>query len=223
MAAPLRFYFDYISPYAYLAWQWVGEVCAEHDVELEVIPVLFAGLLGHWGHLGPAEIPPKRAFVFRDAYRIASLNQVPINLPDTHPFNPLVALRVSSREVAGEDQHAIIDALWNKIWGEGVSPTSPQIIIDTLNEAGFDGASLVEAASEPTAKQVLKDNTAVFIEEGGFGVPGFTYEGELFWGNDQRPYIERWLGGDRGYDPEVLEELIAREFGVRRKQRQGSE
>ena len=65
--------------------------------------------------------------------------------------------------------------------------------------------------------RALKDNTEAFIKEGGFGVPGFLYEGELFWGNDQRPYIERWLRGERGYDPELLDALIAQKFGVRRK------
>jgi len=217
MTPTLRFYFDYISPYAYLAWQWVGDMCAEHGVELEPIPVLFAGLLGHWGHLGPAEIPPKRAFVFRDAYRIASLNDVPIALPDTHPFNPLVALRVSTLEVAGEQQQEVIEALWQHIWGKGISPSSPQIVAEALDKAGLDGKSLVAKTSSPEVKQALKDNTASFIEEGGFGVPGFLYEGELFWGNNQRPYIERWLKGERGYDPELLDTLIAQKFGVRRK------
>ena len=68
----LDFYFDYISPYAYFAWFNVKALCDRRGLDLYAHPVLFAGLLNHWGQLGPAEIPPKREFVFKDAARYAA-------------------------------------------------------------------------------------------------------------------------------------------------------
>ncbi|MBZ0254120.1 MAG: DsbA family protein, partial [Candidatus Methylomirabilis sp.] len=115
----LSFYFDYLSPYAYLAWTRIGPLAARRGLRLEPRPVLFAGLLKHWAHRGPAEIPPKRTFIFKDALRTAALWGVPMACPRMHPFNPLPALRLSLAEVAGPDRTRVIEAIFRAGWGEG--------------------------------------------------------------------------------------------------------
>ena len=94
MSAPIEFWFDFISPYAYLAWQRIHPVVEAHGRALIYRPVLFAGLLDHWGQLGPAEIPPKREFVFRQVLRRAAALGVPLEPPPSHPFNSLLGLRL---------------------------------------------------------------------------------------------------------------------------------
>ncbi|MBW2416773.1 MAG: DsbA family protein, partial [Deltaproteobacteria bacterium] len=117
--ARLDFYFDYLSPYAYLAALEIGPLCERHGAALHWRPVLFAGLLNHWGQRGPAEIPSKGLHAFKDTLRYALARKVPLRSPRHHPFNPLHALRVSMAEVAGADQPRVIAALFELGWGRG--------------------------------------------------------------------------------------------------------
>ncbi len=213
----LTYHFDYLSPYAYLAWTWVRELCADRDLELVAEPTLLGVLLAHHKHLGPAEIPPKREFVFRDVLRVARHMGVPIAQPRVHPFNSIHALRVSLREVAGADQLAVIDALWQATWVTGADLASAEDVAQVLDAAGFDGAALVERSQTPEAKLMLRDRMTTAIQRGVFGVPTFFVGEELFWGNDQRRWIEACLDGDRGYDEAQLQRFLATPFGVRRK------
>src|SRR5690554_5088901 len=112
MSAPIEFWFDFISPYAYLAWQRIHPVVEAHGRALIYRPVLFAGLLDHWGQLGPAEIPPKREFVFRQVLRRAAALGVPLEPPPSHPFNSLLGLRLACLELPPADRRRLIDQLY---------------------------------------------------------------------------------------------------------------
>lgn len=213
----LTYYFDYLSPYSFFGWQWIGDFCEEHDLTLRAEPVLLGALLSHWGHKGPAEIPAKREFAFRDCLRVAGEMGLEFRMPKHHPFNPLPSLRVSLREVAGDDQHRVIDTLWNAGWQEGADLGSPDVIASVLSKAGLDGAALVEKTADPAVKEALKTTTGEAIERGVFGVPTFIVGGELFWGNDQREPLRRWVvDGDPGYLAEDLQRLLSRESTIRR-------
>jgi 2-hydroxychromene-2-carboxylate isomerase len=194
----VEFFFDYLSPYVYLAWPRVRRLCAERGAALVVRPVLFAGLLNHWGQLGPAEIPPKSLFVLKDCARRAALSGMPLRVPRFHPFNPLTALRVSLVEVAGTDQARVIDALFSAGWGEGGDIGSAEEIARVLDRAGMDGQALVTRAADPSVKAALRAATEDAVGRGVFGIPTMIVEGELFWGNDQIETIDRYL---RGADP----------------------
>src|SRR5690349_6890439 len=93
--ATIRFYFDYESPNAYLAWTQLPQLAARHGYAVEARPVLYAGLLEAHGQLGPAEIPAKGRWMSRNLARKARLLGVPLNPPAFLPFNPLLALRIS--------------------------------------------------------------------------------------------------------------------------------
>ena len=108
----MTFYFDFISPYGYLAWTQIHALAAKHDRTVQPVPVLFAGLLKAWGHKGPAEIPPKRAYVARDIVRNARVLGQPIRVPPQHPFNPLLALRVASLEMSASTRNALVNGLF---------------------------------------------------------------------------------------------------------------
>ncbi|MBO6939769.1 MAG: 2-hydroxychromene-2-carboxylate isomerase [Deltaproteobacteria bacterium] len=199
MTARVRFYFDFISPYAYLAWSDAKALAARTDTEVSFEPILFAGLLNHWGQLGPAEIGPKKRFTFRDAYRRAHDRGLSLTPPATHPFNPLTALRLAQPEVAGDLQTAIVDTLYHHAWGEGGELGDPKAIAEALTRAGLD-ATLVERTQDPAVKERLKARTADAVERGVFGVPTFLAERdgetELFWGHDRFRDLERWIAGE---------------------------
>jgi 2-hydroxychromene-2-carboxylate isomerase len=213
------FYFDFVSPYAYFAWLHARPRCAGAGVRLVPRPVLLAGLLAHHGHLGPAEIPAKRAYLLRDTLRYAGRHRIPFEMPRPHPFNPLAALRLSVPEVAGAHQERIIDALWRAGWAEGQDLADPDRLRAILDAAGLDGAALVEAAGSSEAKEALRRHTGDAIARGVFGVPSFHVDGELFWGNDRVDDLCEYLAGDDPLDRPKLAELMARPPGVQRTRR----
>ena len=200
MATRVRFFFDFISPYAYLAWPDAERLAGRADLEVSFEPILFAGLLNHWGQLGPAEIGPKRRFTFKDAFRRAHDRGVPLVPPATHPFNPLRALRVAQAEVAGEQQAAVIGTFYRLAWGEGGELSDPEELRRALVGSAIDPA-LLERADDPAVKEALKKRTAEAVELGVFGVPTYVAIGEqrppeVFWGHDRLGDLERWLAGE---------------------------
>jgi 2-hydroxychromene-2-carboxylate isomerase len=192
---PVEFFFDYLSPYAYLAWPRIRELCERRGASLRVTPILLAGLLNRWGQLGPAEVLPKGLFVFKDCARKAAVQGIPFRSPRFHPFKPLTALRVSQRVVAGDDQARVIDALFRGGWGEGADLGSDEAIVELLERAGVDGKALVLRVTDPSVKAELRDSTERAVEQGVFGVPTVLVGSELFWGNDQIDFIDRRLSG----------------------------
>ncbi|MBV1862657.1 MAG: 2-hydroxychromene-2-carboxylate isomerase [Nannocystaceae bacterium] len=204
MARTLRFSFDFISPYAYLAWARLHDFAARHHLDLELEPVLFAALLNAWGHKGPAEIPPKRIYTFKHVVRLAADQGMPLRPPPAHPFNPLLGLRLAALELPSVQQRTIIDVLYARVWASGEGITDSEAVAKALTNAGLDGPGLVEAASSNPAKARLKAFTAAALERGVFGVPTYEIDGELFWGQDSIHHIERFLRGEDPARPNVV-------------------
>lgn len=201
-APPLRFYFDFISPYAYVGWTLVHALADRHGREVEAVPILFAALLDANGNKGPAEIPSKRVYIWKDVLRTARVLGVPLTPPPAHPFNPLLALRIVSSLDAVADRKRATDALYAAAWGGGHGDhhgvTDPRSVAEILASAGFDGPALVALASTEAAKARVRDQTTEALARGVFGVPTLFVDGELFWGVDSFGHAERRL---RGEDP----------------------
>jgi 2-hydroxychromene-2-carboxylate isomerase len=193
--APIRFYFDYISNNAYLAWLELPKIAAKHGRRIEPVPTLFAGLLGAHGQLGPAEIPAKGAWMFRNTLRKAAQLGVPLNAPIHHPFNPLLALRVSSLPASDAERARAITALFRAVWVDRQHVSEPAVVVRVLHEAGLPGARLVEEASGEPAKARLRADTEAAIARGVFGVPTMVVGDELFWGYDDFPFLDLHLAG----------------------------
>jgi 2-hydroxychromene-2-carboxylate isomerase/predicted enzyme related to lactoylglutathione lyase len=191
----ITFFFDFISPYAYLAWTQIHALAERHGREVVPRPVLFAALLDANGQKGPAEIPRKRAYTFKDAVRSARRLGVPIAAPASHPFNPLLALRVASADVSPEERRALVDALFAATWQRSVDVTDPSKVSDIARGAGLDDDRLIEWARSNEAKERVKKTTDEALDAGAFGVPTLVVDGELFWGLDSLPNLERLLEG----------------------------
>lgn len=178
--------------------------------------MLFAGLLDHWGQLGPAEIPPKGLHAFRACLRYARLHGIPLRAPRFHPFKPLVALRATlALEDEAERGRAAL-ALFDLGWGRGGDLGSNAEIAGALAQAGFDGAALVERAQAEASKQALRDATAAAVARGVFGIPTCLVGDELFWGLDQLPYLELHLRGEDPIAHAALGELAPEGSSARR-------
>ena len=180
----IRFYFDYVSPNAYLAWTRLPVLVARHGVEIKPVPVLFAGLLQAHRQLGPAEVAPKMRWMWKNTLRKAAMIGVELNAPAFHPFNPLIALRVSSLALAAGEQHKLINALFDAVWVRGLHVAEPAVVESVANEAGLEGAVLIERAQEAACKTRLRAQTDDAIAAGVFGVPTMAVGSEIFWGYD---------------------------------------
>jgi 2-hydroxychromene-2-carboxylate isomerase len=194
----IEIFFDFISPYSYLAWKRVGALGQRIGHDVEPRPVLLAGILNVLGTKGPAEVPARRAYVVKDMLRAAHRAGVKIALPSAHPFNPLPALRVAALDLDRELRFRIVEALFDATWGGGDGIGTAESVAAVLHQAGIDEASLMARAGAPEAKERLRRNTDEALARGAFGVPTLFVEGEMFFGFDSFPAIEAFA---RGEDP----------------------
>jgi 2-hydroxychromene-2-carboxylate isomerase len=215
--APIRFLFDYISHNAYLAWTQIGVIAQRHGREVEPEPVLFAGLLNAYGQLGPAEVPPKARWMMLDVARKARRLALPIAPPKTHPFPPLLALRVTHAAPADEPRRRLIDGLFRAVWGESRDISDAGEVARIADAAGLDGAQLVKEASSDSSKARLRDATERAVRDGVFGVPTALVDGELFWGYDDLAHLELFLAGRDPLQPGDRERFTSYSASARRR------
>ncbi len=201
----LRFYFDYLSTNAYVAWTQLPKLSSRFGVEVEPIPVLFAGLLEAHDQLGPAEVLPKSVWMARNNLRKAALLGLELNPPRHHPWNPLLSLRISSSPLPEPQRRALIDALFRAAWVEGLHLSEPAVVEAIATSIGLDGPGLVAAAQQPEAKARLRAQTDLAIAAGVFGVPTMIVDDQLFWGYDDWPFLELYLAGKDPLEPRRAE------------------
>lgn len=207
---PITWYFDVISPFAWLQWPAIQRIAAERPVQLR--PILFAGLLDRIGHKGPAEIPAKRRFTYRHALWRGRQKGLPLQFPPSHPFNPIPALRLCI--AAGVTVEAI-DAVFRWIWEHGRAADSVAALQPLAQQLGL--GDLESALADATVKQTLRDNFEAAVADGVFGVPTLVIHGELFWGEDATDFALATL-----HDPELLHDstfhrLDALPVGIQRR------
>jgi 2-hydroxychromene-2-carboxylate isomerase len=187
------FYFDYLSPFAYLASLQVSEVCQRAGAAIVYRPVLFPALLDHWGQRGPAEIPPKAEHTYKECLRYARTRGFAFRSPRLHPFNPLLALRVSWSAGSDAERERIAHALFELGWARGGDLAAQAEIAQTLTAAGVSAPELLERAQSVEIKQQLRSETERAIARGVFGVPSMLVDDELFWGVSQLENLELYL------------------------------
>ena len=179
-----HWYFDLVSPFAYLHFHRLAPLRAR--LRIEPVPVLLAGMLKHWETKGPAETAPKRLHTYQYFVWQASLQELPFRMPPRHPFNPLAAQRLMVALDARDDS---IAAAFDFIFGEG---RDPEREFDAFAEhlGVRDAADRIAA---PEVKQRLIEHTRGAIAQGVFGVPTLVFRGQVFWGNDTVEWGTRFL------------------------------
>jgi 2-hydroxychromene-2-carboxylate isomerase len=192
----LYFFFDYISHNAYLAWHKAPAVAARHGLTLVPVPVLFGAMLSHYRQVGPAELPAKSRWMLWNVLRKARMHDIPIAPPASHPFNPLLPLRVSCALDDVTAQTRLVDRLFRATWAESRAVNEPDTVRALLRELGLDADALLAAAASEPIKQRLRENTERALAQGIFGVPTMAVNGEMFWGFDDLEFLEMFLSGD---------------------------
>jgi 2-hydroxychromene-2-carboxylate isomerase len=191
MAPSIDWYFDFVSPYSYLALHRLPELANP----IVYKPVLFAGILNHWGQKGPAEIPAKRKWTYRSCVWEAGKLGVPFRFPAAHPFNPLPHLRLA---LACDCAPKAVKRIFDFVWTTGEDAADPARFSSLCAELGAD------PARRPEVKDLLRRNTDEAIARGVFGVPSFVIHDEVFWGADSIAFAKAFLADPRALDNDEM-------------------
>lgn len=214
----ITFYLDFISPYAYLAFEQLPAALQGLSYSVDYRPLLFAGLLKHHGQLGPAEIQPKRDWTYRQVLWLAQRHGIALQLPAQHPFNPLPLLRLAL--ACGRDgriNRYVAETVFRHVWRGGADAADPArlaALARTLAPARDPAGAAVKAE--------LKANGDEAIARGLFGVPSLLADGRLFWGFDALPMLRESLDGGPWFGSGDWDGAARVATGASRRQAAGS-
>ena len=193
--APVDFYFEFSSPYGYIASQLAEEFEKRIGRPLRWRPILLGPVFKRTGQAPLTEVPMKGEYSKRDFVRSAGLHQVPYKHPAKFPIGTVAAMRafywVDDRDPALARRLA--KALYTAFFVDGIDIGAPQAVIDIAKRVGVDAEALAKALDDPALKERAKKEVDGAIDAGVFGSPFFIADGEPFWGVDRMPMLERWL------------------------------
>jgi 2-hydroxychromene-2-carboxylate isomerase len=206
---PVTFYFDFISPYSFLASQLIGRNPDYQEISFEYRPVVFGTMLARLGAKGPGEIPSRRRIGLQDVILLCKHYDIPLEGPPTHPFNSIYA----SRSVCAVEDHKkrgeLMRLYFQKTWSEGKSLEDMGVLRECLQELNIKHDP-EETASKRECRAELKANTKKALAEGAWGVPTFVVDELLFFGHDRLELLHAYLTEGLDPDPNQLEALLER-------------
>jgi len=193
MSPRLEFFYDYVSPFAYLANSQVPALVERTGAELVYRPMLLGGVMQASGNSPPFSVPAKGRYVATDSQRWARHYGLPME-PNPHfpvlTILPLRAALVLLDEGGFSEFH---EGVFRAMWTEGANVGEEEALTRVLEKAGLDAAHVLARCAEPEIKEALKRNTAEAVERGAFGAPTFFVGDEMFFGNDRLDFVEEAL------------------------------
>jgi 2-hydroxychromene-2-carboxylate isomerase len=210
----VEWYFDFISPFAYLQSTRLEEMPADLDIVLR--PILFAGVLDHWQTRGPAEIPEMRRFTYRYVQWYAKRWGIPLKMPAAHPFNPIRLLRLA---LAAGCTRESVTTIFKFVWAEGHLPEDGKAWRKLTRNLNLDDAE-ARIAEEPVKSQ-LRANTEEAIGHGVFGVPTFRIDDVLFWGEDATDMLFDYLDDPKLLQSPEMQRISNLPVGIERREKPG--
>ena len=197
MSAKIQFWFEFASPYSYLAASRIEALAGKRDVEIEWCPFLLGVIFKK--DLGYADSPfnrhpKKQAYLWRDVTRLCALRGLPpFAPPSPFPQNGLLAARVATALAGSPNLPQFVKGIYQAHFHEGRGLADQSLIDDVLRGVGLDPATICADAKAPEVKQRLRERTEEADALGIFGAPFFkTEDGELFWGDDRLEMAIEW-------------------------------
>jgi 2-hydroxychromene-2-carboxylate isomerase len=196
VAEPITFYFDPISPFAFIGSVTIERVAARHGREVVWRPVLLGvTVLKIMGMRPLLDYPLKGPYLRHDIQRLSAYFDVPIKPHGLTRVNSLAACRAYlwAQDHAPHQAKPLAQALFARLWQRGEGITRPEAVLEEAARLDMDTEALRAALASPELKQRLQEAVQSAVDAGVFGVPTFQADGELFWGNDHIWMLEHWL------------------------------
>jgi len=192
---PVEFFFDFNSPYSYIAAHLIEDLAAKHGRSVDWKPFLLGAVFEVTGSRPLPQVPMKSEYAARDFARSARFHDVDYNPPAKHPFSPTAASRAVywAKAQNPADAAKMGLALFQAVMRDARDISSPDAVADIAAEAGFDRDAVAEGIQDAAVKAMLKDGTDDAIARNIFGAPFIVVDGEAFWGVDRLDMVEKWL------------------------------
>lgn len=195
MATPIEFYFDFSSPYGYLAAHRIEAVGAEFGREIIWRPILLGAVFKATGQSPLVSQPLRGPYHLHDLQRTARRLHLPFQLPADFPMATIAAARAFyalAAEAPAEARRLAL-GLFDAAFSRGVNISRSETVVAIAGDLGLDSAAIAASINDPAIKDRLKAETDNAIDRGIFGSPFFVVDGEMFWGNDRIPDLRDWL------------------------------
>jgi len=195
MANPIQFYFDFASPYGYMAATQISRLAAKHGRSVEWKPFLLGVVFKVTGGVPLPNAPLKGEYSRRDMERSARLYGIPFKLPSKFPIAsqaPARAVYWLEPQGSARQEEAVL-ALYRAYMVDDRDISSPEVTADVAASIGLDRQKVLDVVAHPVMKERLKTETETAIQRGVFGSPYMIVDGEPFWGADRVEHVDRWL------------------------------
>ena len=189
MIKPFDFYFDFISPYSFLAHKEIRKIENKTNIKIRYKPILLGGLHNLHGIKAPAFIPAKAKHMIRDCKLIAERNNIKFRFNSYFPIKSLNLMR--GVLVAEEDniKNYYIDNVFNTIWQDGLNMNDENIINKILKNLNINPKTFILRSTSSSIKDSLRKKTSDAYEKGIFGAPTFVSNDKIFWGQDRIEFV----------------------------------
>ena len=189
MTKPFDFYFDFVSPYSFLAHQEIQKNEKRNSIKIRYKPILLGGLHNLHGIKAPAFIPAKAKHMIRDCKLIAEKNKIKFKFNSYFPIKSLNLMR--GVLVAEEDNYKnyYIDNIYNCIWQDGLNMNDENVLQKVLKNLNVNPKTFFLRAASTSIKESLRNKTNDAFERGVFGAPSFVSNNKVFWGQDRIEFV----------------------------------
>lgn len=212
----VRFYFDFISPFSWLALTRAPELGSRLNIIWDLRPVVYSRLLDAHDLLGPGEVPAKRRTVFADAVRSAQRLGKTLVGPPVHPFRSIDALRVAWLYRDDPAALSLCVALAEAAWSGGRDLADATVLAGVVDGCGLDASDLPGRVARSGVKERLRQETEQAVAAGVFGVPTFVHGRDVLWGQDRMDHLEEILTGKLATREDLVDDLLRRPRGIDR-------
>lgn len=189
MTKQIEFFYDYVSPYSYLANSQLDRL----NADVIYRPILLGGLMQSIGNNPPARLAPRGDYMFKDLARWAACYKIPFAMNPAFPVNTIKALRVALVAQEEERLAAVHQPLFDAVWAHQLDVNDDGVIRQIVTAGGLEPDDVMQRIAADDIKGQLRANTDEAIERGAFGAPTFFVDGEMFFGNDRLQFVEAAL------------------------------
>lgn len=196
MSQKVEFYYDFSSPYTYVASIRIEKISEDTGVELEWKPFLLGGVFNEIGSTPAIDIANKIGYLRQDVERVVKYYDVDFNYPDLFPLNSVRSMRGA---FAAAEQGKLVEynhAMFRAYWVDGADLSKPEILAEAVKVVDIDPEWFINRINEQDIKDMLRDETNTAIQKGVFGAPTMFVDDKMYWGNDRLEYLERYLNGE---------------------------